>query len=595
MLTALILAPLAGLLAALIAPRRAVPALACLASLAPLGIAVALIARFDRGAGLQEVVDEAWIAQLGVRYRLGVDGLNLFMVALTAFAWPVATFAAARQKTLLGDPDAAREERPRMFFAMLALAQAATLGAFVAQDLILFVLFFDLVLAPFYLLIGVWGGADRVAATTRFMIYTLAGSLLMLAAAVAYGTLAAARYQLATPTFDLAKLAQMPLDPAAQRWIFVAIALALLIKTPAFPLHGWMPAAYRAAPLPVLLVLSAVVAKLGAYGFMRVALPLLPQGVDTFQHVILVAAVISILYGSVMAMTQDNVRLIVGYSSIAQLGFITLGIFSIDAKGAEGALIQMVAHGLVATALFVIIGMLAERCGSESLARMGGVAVRAPILASLFLVVALATLAMPGSLNFVGELYVLFGAFDTQLVYGLVAAAGVALAAAYMIRFLQGAMHGPAGAAGAAAATAGAGETSTTGPPAAARGDLGWAEAALLAPAVIVLVALSVYPQHLVERVAPAAAAVARSGAGADKITSPRGPGDRDEGEAPGMNRGMGGDGKPGGPRQAGPDHGEARGPGQPGPGDEAGQGRTNGVSPTPSPGSKVHSIEEGR
>ena len=218
------------------------------------------------------------------------------------------------------------------------------------------------------------------------------------------------------------------------------------MKAPLFPLHGWMPDTYRATPLPVLVLLSAVLSKVGVYGFLRIVLPILPDAPQHFQELMIVIAVVSILYGSVLAFSQDDTRLVVGYSSIAQLGFIVLGIFSLDEKGAQGALFQMVNHGLVAVPLFLIVGVIARaRGGSESLAELGGMAFRAPVLAALFLIIALATLAMPGSGNFIGELLILFGTFEDKLVYGLVAAVGVVLAAVYMIRLFQGTMHGRAG------------------------------------------------------------------------------------------------------------------------------------------------------
>jgi NADH-quinone oxidoreductase subunit M len=262
----------------------------------------------------------------------------------------------------------------------------------------------------------------------------------------------------------------------------VLFALAFLVKMPAFPFHGWMPDGYRAAPVPVLVLFSGVLSKVGAYGFLRIVLPTMPDASVHFQEVMIVVAVVSILYGSALAFSQDNARLVVGYSSIAQLGFITLGIFSLDDKGAQGALMQMITHGLVVAPLFLIIALLAERSnGSELLSRMGGVAFRAPVLAGIFLVVTLATRAMPGSPNFVGELLVLFGAFDAKLVYGLVASAGVALAAVYMIRLYQRSMHNPPG-------------------PDVVSRDVGRRDLLTLVPLTVVIVALGVYPQFVLDR-----------------------------------------------------------------------------------------------
>ncbi len=448
------------------------------ATLVPLGLLWPLLREFSTSADVQQYVDEVWISQLGIHWSLGVDGLNIFLVCLTVLAWTVAMFAAAYRY-------GASIPRPRMFVMLMGVAQAATLGAFVAQDLMLFLLFFDLLLIPFYLLIGMFGEGERRAATTKFMIYTLAGSLLMFAAAIALGV--AAENDTGKLSFAFADLLKAEIGEGTERWIFGGFALALLIKMPAVPLHGWMRDTYRAAPLPVLLVLSAAVAKLGAYGFIRVVLPLLPEAVAEHQTTFLVISVVSIVYGSVMAFSQSNVRLIVGYSSIAQLGFVGLGIWAFDAKGIEGSILQMVNHGLVVIPLFLIVGMLRERAGgSESIDDMGGIAKGAPVLAALFLVVALATLAMPGSPNFVGELYILFGAFDGAFVWGAVATLGVLLASVYMIRFFQRSMHNREGAGVIAR-------------------EIGAAEVGLLLPAVLVLLALAVYPQWMVTKVEPIA------------------------------------------------------------------------------------------
>ncbi len=458
----------AGLIAAFL-PARVGRWLVVAATLGVLGYAIAMIADFDGDSGgLQYVTDDAWISELGIRYQLGVDGLNLFLIALTALLWAAATLWAALRT----------EDRPRLFMFNMAFAETAVLGAFCAQDLALFVVFFDLMLVPFYFLIGGWGEGDRVRATTRFTIYTLVGSLLMLAGAIALGVLAGPGGDL---SFSLAVLAERPLEAGTQQWIFLLFAAAFLVKAPLFPLHGWVVDTYRATPIPVLVVLSAALSKVGVYGFLRIVLPILPDASQHFQDLMIILAVVSILYGSVLAFSQDEARLVVAYSSIAQLGFIVLGIFSLSELGSQGALMQMVNHGLVVGALFFIIAVLTARAGSTSLARMGGMALRAPVLAALFLVVALATLAMPGSPNFVAEILILFGTFEDKLVYGLVASAGVALAAVYMIRLFQRSMH------------------NRTEPSAEPR-ELGGLDLAVIAPLTVVIVALGVYPQVMLDR-----------------------------------------------------------------------------------------------
>ena len=470
-LSIVVFLPLASGLIAAFAPRGLARWIVFAGTLAVLGYAVAMLVDFDAGReGLSYATDKDWIPELGIHYALGIDGLNLFLVALTALLWTICTLVAAFKDY----------ERQRLFFFQLALAETAVLGAFCAQDLALFVVFFDLMLVPFYFLIGGWGEGQRVAATTKFVIYTLVGSLLMLAGAVALGVLSAPGG--AERSFLLRDLEAASLPEGTQQWIFLLFAAAFLVKMPAFPLHGWMPDAYRATPLPVLVLLSGVLSKVGAYGFLRVVLPILPDGAQHFQEVLLIIAVVSILYGSVLAFSQDDARLVVGYSSIAQLGFITLGIFALDPKGAQGAVFQMINHGLVTAGLFFIIAVLAARAGgSELLSRMGGIAYRAPVLAGLFLVVALATLAMPGSANFVGELLILFGVLEDKLVYGVVASAGIALAAVYMIRFYQRTMH----------------NRLRTGVDSR---DVRGVELVAIASIVVVIIGLGVYPQFVVER-----------------------------------------------------------------------------------------------
>jgi NADH-quinone oxidoreductase subunit M len=413
-------------------PRGAAPFGFLVGALVSLAYAVLMLFDFDAGGRLQYVTNDKWIEDLGVRYTLGVDGLNLWLVGLTTVL-----FAASALWICLRPPT----DRIRLFAFHMGLAETAVLGAFLAQDLILFVLFFDLMLVPFYFLVGQFGGPERVAATFKLVVYTLVGSLLMLAAAVATGVLAGAGPGGATP-FSLAALARAPVGESTQRWIFAAFALAFLIKMPAFPFHGWMPDGYRNMPLPVLAVFSGVLSKVAAYGFLRIALPLFPDAVQDFQLVILLFALASILYGSAQAFTQTNSRLILGYSSMAQLGFITLGIFALgQAAGAQGALLQMVNHGLVVAPLFFIIALLAERAGSDDIRDMGGIAFRAPVLSTLFLIVALATLAMPGSANFAGEFLILLGLFNAKMAIAIIAFTGVAMASVYMLRMFIRAMH----------------------------------------------------------------------------------------------------------------------------------------------------------
>jgi NADH-quinone oxidoreductase subunit M len=480
-LSILIWLPLAvALLGAFAGPRVASRA-AILGALAALGIAISFVVRFKTGSGLQFVTDRAWISELGIHYKLGLDGLNVVLVLLSTFLFAAAAIGASLRPW----------ERATQFWFWLGLAETAVLGAFCAQDLILFVAFFDLMLIPFYFLTGMWGAGERAArvrATTKLVIYTLVGSLLMLAAAIATGVIASQDHGTHL-TFVLSDLRALPLSRGSQEWIFLCFAAAFLVKMPAFPLHGWLPDGYRTMPLPALGVFSGILSKVAAYGFLRVVLPTFPAASVHFQTLMLLIALASILYGSVMAFSATNTRLVIGFSSVAQMGFITLGIFALNEQGVQGALLQMVNHGLVTVPLFFIVGLLAARAGgSEDLRDMGGIAFRAPVLASLFLIVALATLAMPGSANFVGEFLILLGVFKAKVVFAFVAAIGVVLASVYMLRAFIRAMHNRVG-------------------PGVGSRELGFGDLAVLVPVIVVILALALYPQFGLKRSEPSAKA----------------------------------------------------------------------------------------
>ncbi len=338
-----------------------------------LGVAISFLARFKTGTvGLQFVTDKVWISSLGIHYKLGLDGLNVVLVLLTTVIFSAALLWASMREW----------ERPRTFFFWFGLAESAVLGAFCVQDLALFVAFFDLMLIPFYFLTGSWGTGERVRATTKLVVYTLVGSFLMLVAAVATGVLASSDHN--TPlTFAISSLRALPLSHTEQDWMFLGFAAAFLVKMPLIPFHGWLPDGYKAMPIPAVAVFSAVLSKVAAYGFLRIVLPLFPYASAHFQMLMLVIALVSILWATAVAFTTPDARLVVAYSSVAQLGFITLGIFSLQPQGAQGALLQMVNHALVTAPLFFIVAALAARAGgSEKLADMGGIAFRAPVLAT---------------------------------------------------------------------------------------------------------------------------------------------------------------------------------------------------------------------
>jgi NADH-quinone oxidoreductase subunit M len=435
-LSILIWVPLALSLVAALLPGRLAGRAAVVWSAITLGLAISFLARFKTGGGgLQFVTDKVWISALGIHYKLGLDGLNVALVMTTTIIFAAALLWASTHEW----------ERPRTFYFHFGVAESAVLGAFCAQDLALFVAFFDLMLIPFYFLTGMWGGPDRVRATTRLVIYTLVGSFFMLVAAIATGALASSEH--GTPiTFVLSSLRGLPLSHTTQTWVFLAFAVAFLVKMPLVPFHGWLPAGYKAMPIPAVAVFSAILSKVAAYGFLRIVLPLFPYAAVHFQTLMLLIALVSILWATLVAMTTPDARLVVAYSSVAQLGFIMLGVFSLRPQGDQGALLQMVNHALVTAPLFFIVAALAARAGgSEKLADMGGVAFRAPVLASLFLITTFVWLAMPGSANFVGEFMILLGVFNAKLPIALVASLGVVGAAAYALRAFITTMHNRVG------------------------------------------------------------------------------------------------------------------------------------------------------
>ena len=461
--------PLAAGMLALVLPGAAARWASVLGAVAVLAYAIVLAIDYDTAAGgLQYVTDEVWIRSLGIHYKLAITGLNVFLILLTAI-----TFFTAALWVALKDVDL---RKPGVYALLMGLAESGVLGAFMAQDLALFVVFFDLMLVPFYFLTLVWGGPDRGPAVLKLFIYTLVGSLLMLVGAIATGVLAASGTGHHV-TFVLSELQQLPLSKGSQEWIFLVFALAFLIKMPAFPFHGWMPDGYLQMPIPVLAVFTAVLSKVAAYGFLQIALPLFPRAAVEYQELLMLLSLASILYGSAMAFSTSQLRLILGYSSVAQLGFITLGIFALNQQGADGALIQAVNHGLVAAPLVLIVALLAARSGgSEDLRDMGGIAFRAPILAAVFLVLTLALLAMPGSSNFIGEFFILLGAFQAKTAIAIIASVGVGMAAVYALRLYIRSMHNRAG-------------------PKVQSRELSLADGLVLVPLMLVMIALAFYPQ----------------------------------------------------------------------------------------------------
>jgi NADH-quinone oxidoreductase subunit M len=453
----LIWLPIGGALVIWVLPlsRYATGSLAVLVALAEVGIWIEQAARFDFSqSGLQFSQKTPWIKDLHVSYHVGEYGFSLWLVGLTV----VAMAACIGYGFWVG------RDRPRAYFGLMLFLTGATVGVFVAQDLLLFYAFFEAMLIPLYVLVGVWGGPGRLGATVKFLIYTMAGSLMMLAAIVVYG--------LKVGTFDL-----IDGPPSASRWIFLGFMFAFVIKAPLFPFHGWLPDAYREAPPEVTAVLSGVIAKAGTYGMLRIAIAKFPEPTSYYRTLFLTLAAAALVYGSLLAFRASDFRGVVAYSSLAQSGLIALGLFSGTNLGFDGAVLQMVAHGLVSTALFLIAGTVERRTTTDQFALLGGMAKGRPALATLLMTVGVISLAVPGSVMFGGEFLILAGSFQRAWWWAVIGASGVVLAAMYMLRLISAVLHEARG--------------STVHDEAL---DLRPGELALLVPLVGILLALSAWP-----------------------------------------------------------------------------------------------------
>lgn len=419
-LTCLIFLPLAGC-AGLISIKRpqGVRFWAIGISMAELLLGFYLF-NFQTGTPDFQFVESApWSSEWHLRYFLGVDGISLFMVALTLLIFPLCVLCATPAVT----------KRIREFYICLFVLISALIGVFAALDLLLFYLFWEAVLIPTYLLISIWGGAQKDSAALKFILYTLAGSALLLVAVIAF--------RLEGNTFSIPELMTRQFSPRFQQWTFLIMAIAFAVKVPLFPFHTWLPAAYVQAPTSGSVILSAVMAKMGAYGFMRLCLPLTPDAAQFFAPLLMAMAICSILYGGLLALGQTDIKKIIAYSSLGHMGFVVLGIFVLNLNGIQGALYQMINHGITTGALFVMAGLLYERSQSFDLLKNLGLGKYVPVFLGFWGLFAFAGFAFPGTNNFVGEFLVLAGAFERNLWIGALAVPGALLAAAYMLRPTQ--------------------------------------------------------------------------------------------------------------------------------------------------------------
>jgi NADH-quinone oxidoreductase subunit M len=421
MTTALIVLPIAGalLVALLPLPRLATGGLAFLIALMEVGLWIVSAARFDfDDRNLQLGTTYEWVESAGISYAVGFYGFSLWLAGATA----VVCAAAIGYAVWVG------RDRPRAYHALMLFLTGAVVATFAAQDLLLFYVSFEAMLIPLYVLVGVWGGTRRLQATLWFVVYTMVGSLLMLAAVVAFGV--------SQGTFSL-----VDSGTSDDVWIFLGFALAFAIKAPLFPFHGWLPLAYREAPVEVAAVLSAIVSKTAIYGFLRIAIPKFPEPADDLTGLVLVLASAALLYGSVLAFRAPDLRGIVAYSSLAQMGLITLGVFAVNDLGLDGAALQAVNHALISASLFLLVGMVERRCGTGDLDALGGMARGRPVLATLVLVAGVIALAVPGSTTFAGEFLIMTGVYAEGWGYAVVVALSIVLAAMYTLRLVSAVLH----------------------------------------------------------------------------------------------------------------------------------------------------------
>ncbi len=445
---------------------------------------IAMGAAFDpgRGGGQQMTFQfgrsYAWITNFGIRFAVGVDGIALVLIALATILVPV---------VILASWHAAEESRrsAKTFFALVLVLETMMIGVFAATDVFLFYVFFEAMLIPMYFLIGSYGGPRRSYAAVKFLLYSLLGGLLMLASVI--GLYVVSGQQLpGGGTFDFATLATLHISPGVEKWLFLGFFIAFAIKAPLFPFHTWLPDAGAEAPTGGAVLLVGVLDKVGTFGFIRYCIPLFPNASRYFAPVVLTLAVIGIFYGAFLAMGQRDLKRFVSYTSVAHFGFIGMGVFALTSQGQAGSVLYMVNHGLSTGALFFVVGFLIDRRRTRLAAEYGGVGSVAPMMAGVFLVVALATLSLPGLSTFVSEFLVLVGTFTRYRALAIVATVGIILAALYILLVYQRTMTGPV--------TAGNERLR----------DLNAREAWVVAPLVALMFVLGVYPKPVLDVITPA-------------------------------------------------------------------------------------------
>ncbi|MBI4885559.1 MAG: NADH-quinone oxidoreductase subunit M [Acidobacteria bacterium] len=401
-------------------------------TLATFAVTLVIWARFDAASPeFQFVERHAWIPAFGIDYFIGIDGISLLLVVLTAFLSPIALLSSW----------GSIERKVKEFSIFMLALEAAMIGVFVSLDLFLFYVFWDAMLVPMYFLIGIWGYDQRIYAAVKFMLYTMAGSVLMLVAILGLAYLHSAAT--GTYSFDLLKLYTLDIAPQTQMWFFLAFTVAFAIKVPLFPFHTWLPDAHVQAPTAGSVILAGVLLKMGTYGLLRFSFPLFPEAAAYFAPGLALLAVIGIVYGALVAMVQPDMKKLVAYSSVSHLGFVVLGICAMNMQGVQGALYQMLAHGVSTGGLFLLVGMLSDRRHTRLISEFGGLKAVMPRLTAAFMIITLASIGLPGLNGFVGEFLIMLGAFRWDPRFVVVAGLGVILSAVYMLWMFQRVYYGP--------------------------------------------------------------------------------------------------------------------------------------------------------
>ncbi|MGL5827262.1 MAG: NADH-quinone oxidoreductase subunit M [Nocardioides sp.] len=483
-LTILILVPLVGTAATALAPRTVARQVGLAFAVATLAVAGSVASQYDPAGGWQFEEKYTWIEALGVHYALGVDGLGLLMVLLTATLVPIVMLAGWRDTETWGTAEDTGPEgrNPATYFALMLGLEAASLAVFLATDVFLFYVVFEATLIPAYFLIGGFGRRGRGRAAVKFLVYQLAGGLIMLASVIGLYVVSAGQGE---PSYLLADLTALDIDPITQRWLFAGFFLAFAIKAPMFPVHTWLADTTAEATPATSVLLVCVLDKIGTFGMLRFCLGLLPNASEWATPFVVIAALVSIVYGALVAIGQVDMLRLIGLTSVSHFGFIVLGIFVFTPQGGSGAILYMVNHGIATAALLLLAGYLVQRRGTPAITAFGGVEKVAPVLAGLFLIAGLAACGLPGLSPFVSEILVMIAAFDYAWWAGAVAVSAIVLAAVYALWLYQRVMTGPAV------------------PGVAEFADLNRREAGAVAPLVLALVLFGFYPMPLLEVINP--------------------------------------------------------------------------------------------